>query len=211
MGGPASHWSSAAVPREWESGPGETGRKSGFLESPRHLFPRAGRWAGAERSREGGRAACFFFLFHCRCPSAAVGLGSGLPPPPPPHTVSLCLSSFFHVPSSPSDLLTPSRLNPTPWGWDPHPGPRISAQSLGSAGQTRFRACARPARATGLIFNPCFHLAQQTLPKALGRRVLGSPSSCGVHWWGQDGEGMGACCHGHSPSLERAEAAFLNF
>lgn len=31
--------SSATVPGEWESGPGETGRKFGFPKSTQHLFP----------------------------------------------------------------------------------------------------------------------------------------------------------------------------
>lgn len=119
-----------------------------------------------------------------------------LPPSLVPHTVCVCPWCFLHVSVGPQLSLWPSHpscLDLTPLG--------SGARILG----TGFSAQPLPARhifqpvpgqpgQSGLIFNPCFHLTQQMLPKALGSRVLGSPPSCGVSRWGQDEEGRERAC-----------------
>ena len=70
------------------------------------------------------------------------------------------------------------------------PGP--AAGSLPASGPCQpniFQPVPGQPGQSGLIFNPYFRLTQQMLPKGLRRRVLGSPPSCGVHCWGQAGEG----------------------
>ena len=136
----------------------------------------------------------YFFLSFpfAASPSALAELVSGLPAPFPraPHRVCLpvvfspCLSWAPALPLAFSPILL--RSYPPGIG-GPHPGHRISAQPLPA--RHIFQPVPGQPGQSGLIFNPCFHLTQQMLPKALGSRVLGSPPSCGVSRWGQDEEG----------------------
>lgn len=146
----------------------------------------------------------YFFLpfAFAASPSASAKLVSGLPAPflRASHRVRLsvvfspCLSWAPALPLA-SPVLLRSSLYPPGTG-SPHSGHRISAQLLPA--RHIFQPVPGQPGQSGLIFNPCFHLTQQMLPKALGRRVLGSPPSCGVCRWGQDEEGRGLVCHGHS-------------
>lgn len=144
----------------------------------------------------------FFLPFpFAASPSASAELVSGLPAPFPRASQRVCPSVVFSpclgwAPALPL-ALPPILLTSFPAGdGSPHPGHRLSAQPL-PAGHSFQPVPGQPGQ-SGLIFNPCFHLTQQMLPKTLGRRVLGSPPSCGVSRWGQDEEGRGLVCHGHS-------------
>lgn len=169
--GPASSWKLCVVPGEWESGPGETGRKFG---SPQRAlstcFLTAGEASTLSRFTRGrkGRAVFFLPFPFSACPSASVGLVSGLPAPsllPLSLCVSLsvCLSCFHYVPSS------PILLKSEPPGIKTIiPGHMILAQPLGPAGQTHFPVCARPARAKWLNLQLMFSSYLTDVAQGLG-------------------------------------------
>lgn len=196
--------SSAVVPREWESGPGETGRKFGFPQRALSTcFLKAGEASALSRFTRGRKGRVIFFLPFpfAASPSALAELVSSVPAPFPRASHSVCLSvavspGLGGVPAPPLAFLVILLRSYPPGIRSPRPGHRISAWRV-PARHILQPVPGQPGQ-SGLIFNPCFHLTQQMLPKALGRRVLGSPPSCGVPRWGQDEEGRGLVCHGHS-------------
>lgn len=106
-GGPASSWKLRAVPREWESGPGEMGES--LAPCREHSAPVSSPWAGRPVLRAGSkreeRAGCIFPSFCILClPFSLCRAGLSLPAPPSCLTlcvcVSVCLSCFLYVPSS---------------------------------------------------------------------------------------------------------------
>lgn len=90
-------------------------------------------------------------------------------------------------PSHPSHFR--SAPTPLPQDWDHSSLGPGSLPASGPCQPNIFQPVPGQPGQSGLIFNPYFRLTQQMLPKGLRRRVLGSPPSCGVHCWGQAGEG----------------------
>lgn len=123
-GGWAPTGSSAVVPREWESDPGETGRKFGFPQRALSTcFLKAGKARG---SQEGGKGGLYFsFLFHLLPPLQPQQSWSliSLLPSLVPHTVCVCLLWFLQVSGGPQLSLWsshPSCFDPTPLGSGAH-------------------------------------------------------------------------------------------
>lgn len=171
------------------------------LESTQHLFPH-GRQAGKafeQVQKREERAGCIFPSFSLRClpfSLCRVGLWAPRLLPLASYCVFIFLLSFLLPqlslwPSHPSHF----RSTPTP---PPHPPPQdrdhssLGPGALPASGPCQpniFQPVPGQPGQSSLIFNPYFCLTQQMLPKALRRRVLGSPPSCRVHCWGQAGEG----------------------
>lgn len=158
-------------------------------------FLTAGEASALSGFKEGGKGGLYLsFLFHS-LPALQPLLGWAQASLTPPSCLTLCvclsvcLSCFLYEPSSPILLKSyPPGIRTIILGYkiSALPAKHIVQPMPGQPGQS------------GLIFNHCFCLTQQMLPKALGRRVLGSPPFSGVHGWGQDGEGRALVCRGHS-------------
>lgn len=155
---------------------------------------RGGQGSALTGSKREERAGCIFPSFSILCLPFSLCRAGLRPPCPLPlasHWVSVC-----HIFSM--SPVHPFCLSPTPLGLGP--------PSLDVGFQPSLRAL--PAKHTfqpvpgqpgqsGLIFNQCFCLTQQMLPKAFGRRVLWSRPSRGP-WVGAGWRGRALVCRGHS-------------
>lgn len=142
-------------------------------ESIQHLFPqgRLGKCFEQVHKRE-ERAGCIFPSFSICCLPFSPGIAGLWSPCPLPSCLAACVSAVVS-PGLREGTAFPLAISPVLFRSYPPgigsqcPGHRISAH-CGPAGYILQPVPGQPGQ-SGLIFNPCFHLTQQMLPKALGR------------------------------------------